>query len=901
MNRDPKTRSGFDISALLFMALVCLISLLALTGWLLNQPVLASFHPAYIPMAPSTALIFLALGITWFLTIPNQPRRAIRILIQAVLVGLFFFVLLLAYRFLTGTGPDLEGWLFPAPTLFGQILTARMAPLSALGFILLIPASFLMTIRVQGGFNKDLVGGIALVVFLLGFMILLGYLFGAPLFYGGTIIPVALPTALSFWFFSLGLILTAGPTCWPAREFIGFAIKPYLLRTIIPTTIILVLALGYISTVLKTWINNPSLELAIEVFVTLSIVIPIIFLITNKLSGTFEHGIQAQNLQEAVYRIAAAVGTTQSIDDLYVQIHQIISSVMPAENFYITLYDKTADLLQFPYFKDAEDEPFVGGIQPGKGLTAYVLRTGKSLLCSQTVHDELERRGEVKLLGVPSAIWLGVPLIMDGTTIGAMVVQHYSDPKAYSEREQHMLEFVSTQVGIAINRKRAEQALRQSETELRALFASMQDAVLVIDRDGVYRKIAPTNPELLVKPPEELLNKHLHDFFPPEEVETYLKVIQEVLDSNQTTRIEYKLNVGDRPLWFGTAISMLTEDTTLWVAHDITQRKHFELVQNAIFKIAQAAITSEGMEVLYRSIHSILGELIPAENFYIALYDPDCNLIHFPYYIDQYDDQPPTPMPLQGLTGYVIRTGHPLLVTRAELERMVQHGEVDVVGTLGEDWLGAPLKVEGRTIGVMAVQTYQPEIHYTRDDQNFMEFASTQVAQAIERKRSEEALRNLSLTDELTGLYNRRGFTVLAEQQMKLAHRMKRRMLLLFGDVDGLKTINDSHGHPVGDLALKEVASIMKETFREVDIVARLGGDEFVILAPDASGESVDTLVERLQTTLQVRNQQSVRPYKLNVSLGIANYDPQAPCSLDELITRADADMYKQKQARISE
>jgi len=86
-----------------------------------------------------------------------------------------------------------------------------------------------------------------------------------------------------------------------------------------------------------------------------------------------------------------------------------------------------------------------------------------------------------------------------------------------------------------------------------------------------------------------------------------------------------------------------------------------------------------------------------------------------------------------------------------------------------------------------------------------------------------------------------------------------------------------------------------------VDIVARLGGDEFVILAPDASGESVDTLVERLQTTLQVRNQQSVRPYKLNVSLGIANYDPQAPCSLDELITRADADMYKQKQARISE
>ena len=124
----------------------------------------------------------------------------------------------------------------------------------------------------------------------------------------------------------------------------------------------------------------------------------------------------------------------------------------------------------------------MGGIQPGKGLTAYVLRTGKSLLCTQAVHDELERQGEVKLLGVPSAIWLGVPLMVEGKTIGAMVVQHYSDPKAYGEREQHMLEFVSTQVAIAITRKRAEDALRQSEAELRALFASMRDVVMVIDQ-----------------------------------------------------------------------------------------------------------------------------------------------------------------------------------------------------------------------------------------------------------------------------------------------------------------------------------------------------------------------------------------------------------------------------------
>ena len=179
---------------------------------------------------------------------------------------------------------------------------------------------------------------------------------------------------------------------------------------------------------------------------------------------------QTEKLQEAVYQIATATETTHSLDELYEQIHRIVSSVMPAENFYISLYDEAQDLLHFSYFRDAADEPYVKGIQPGRGLTAYVLRTGRSLLCTQAVHDELERRGDVKLLGVPSAIWLGVPLLVEGKTIGAMVVQHYSDPKAYGVREQTMLEFVSGQVASAIQRKQAEEQLMESEARYRGLF-----------------------------------------------------------------------------------------------------------------------------------------------------------------------------------------------------------------------------------------------------------------------------------------------------------------------------------------------------------------------------------------------------------------------------------------------
>lgn len=898
VNQKDQARSKNDLFAPLLMAGVGFFCLMALTGWMINQPVLASLNQNFIPMAPSSALLFLALVTAWFLNKRFRPRRGVRVLVWLLLAGCFLIVLILAYRFLTGAGLDLEQWLYPTPTLFGQIFSGRMSPMSALGFSMLIPASFFLTLKKPGRRMGNLVGSLSLLVFILASINLIGYLFGTPLFYGGSIIPVALTSALCFWFFSLALMLEAGPKSFPAKYFSGDKLRSQLMRIFIPLTVTMILLQGVLSNMTSRWIQNPALRDSLAVLIACLIIIVIVSTIVKQLGIYVEQGEQAQKLQEAVYRIAATVENAMSIDDLYAQIHVIISSVMPAKNFYITLVDETTNLLQFPYFKDAEDEPFVEGAQPGKGLTAYVLRTGRSLLCTQAVLDELERCGEVKLLGVLPAIWLGVPLIVGGTTIGAMVVQHYSNPNAYGEREQKMLEFVSAQVAIAITRKRAVDALHKSEAELRALFASMEEAVFVIDRNGVYSSIAPTNPQLLITTPEELLNKTLFDFFPPAEADRYLQAVRQVLDSKQTTRIEYQLSIRDKPVWFGSSISLLTEDSTLWVAHDITQSKRFELVQDALYRITQAAITSEGMDVLYRSIHSILGELIPAENFYIALYDPETDLIDFPYYIDQYDAKPPESMPIQGLTGYVIRTERPFLATREELDRLVQTGEVEVIGTLGVDWLGAPLKVEGRTIGVMTVQSYQPEIHYNRDDLNLLEFVSTQVAQAIERKRSEEALRNLSLTDDLTGLYNRRAFTMLAEQQMKLTHRLQRRMLLLFGDVDNLKIINDTHGHPMGDQALKEVASVLKETFREVDIIARLGGDEFVILAPDASVESVDTLVERLQDTLRARNQAAERPYQLTVSVGIANYDPEQPCLVDELIARADVEMYRHKHSR---
>ncbi len=169
-----------------------------------------------------------------------------------------------------------------------------------------------------------------------------------------------------------------------------------------------------------------------------------------------------------------------------------------------------------------------------------------------------------------------------------------------------------------------------------------------------------------------------------------------------------------------------------------------------------------------------------------------------------------------------------------------------------------------------------------------------------ERKKMEEGLVTLSITDLLTGLYNRRGFIMFAEQQLKLSDRAKRSMLLFFTDLDGMKWINDTLGHEEGDKALIEVASALKETFRSSDIIARMGGDEFAILAIDTTDINPEIIITRLQNLIDIRNRQENRRYTLSVSVGSSFYDPENPRSIDNLMAEADRLMYEHKRSKKS-
>lgn len=166
------------------------------------------------------------------------------------------------------------------------------------------------------------------------------------------------------------------------------------------------------------------------------------------------------------------------------------------------------------------------------------------------------------------------------------------------------------------------------------------------------------------------------------------------------------------------------------------------------------------------------------------------------------------------------------------------------------------------------------------------------------RKRAEEELLSLAVSDELTGLYNRRGFNLAAQQEMKHAHRNVQGLGLLFLDIDGLKNINDLMGHSRGDAALVTVASLLRRSFRDSDIIARWGGDEFVVLALDVPMGCVDTLLDRFQENLALHNGQEPGDLLLSVSVGLASYDPEAPVELDELVRQADKRMYLHKKKK---
>ncbi len=174
---------------------------------------------------------------------------------------------------------------------------------------------------------------------------------------------------------------------------------------------------------------------------------------------------------------------------------------------------------------------------------------------------------------------------------------------------------------------------------------------------------------------------------------------------------------------------------------DITERRQEERIREAVYKISEAAVTAKDLSELYAEVHRIVGTLMPAQNFYIALHDPKTDMLSFPYFVDEEESTPAPYKAGRGLTEYVLRSGRPFYASTEGYEKLVALGEVVRIGPMSIDWVGVPLVAQGRTIGVLVLQTYQEGVRYGEQERDVLSYVSEQIAMAIERKRTEEALR----------------------------------------------------------------------------------------------------------------------------------------------------------------
>ncbi len=455
-------------------------------------------------------------------------------------------------------------------------------------------------------------------------------------------------------------------------------------------------------------------------------------------------------IQAAVTDISDAALTAPSLESLIKAIHKAISTLVPAKNFYVALYDAQNDWTTYPYFVDERDEP-IPPQKLGRGLTGYVIRTGKVLRTTPEIFSDLIASGEVESRGTTSVDWLGVPLRSETAIRGVMAIQSYDPLVRITPRHQEILTVLAGQSAASIERVLAREALSKSEADLRALFSSMQDVVLVVDRDTRYIRIAPTNPSRLFRPPEDLLGKRMDELLPPETHEPFRAAILKALESDEAVQIEYQLPVENQVYWFLANLSKLNENEVFWVARDITDRKHSEEIlqrRNKYLAISAEVgklVTStldltkiftetviqvkEGFGLYFAAIYSI------EETGFIAglrgaTGEAGEQLLASKYSVG---------VGSQSIVGMVAESGTAKLIENVNNEPLYDPHPL-LPNTRSE--VAIPLRIGSRTVAVLDLHSSQQSA-FTEDDMSVLQLLSDQVAVAIDNARSYELSQQL--------------------------------------------------------------------------------------------------------------------------------------------------------------
>lgn len=448
-------------------------------------------------------------------------------------------------------------------------------------------------------------------------------------------------------------------------------------------------------------------------------------------------------------------------------------------------------------------------------------------------------------------------------------------------------------------RKKAEEELQRSEERYRSLITQSSEGIFIVDPHS--KKIQEANLvflSMLGYTQAEVETLTLYDIVAASRASVDMNVAT-VLQSGKVfiAPRQYRHKNGsllDVEIQ-ASLISYGQSQIVLVSVTDISERKRSEALQSALYHIAEKTASARDLPEFYRSIHGIISELMSTRNFYIALYDSATDMMSFPYFVDEFDTTPPMQYPTRNLTGYVLRTGKPLLATPEVFEDLVHKGEVEEFGSPSIDWLGVPLKTGDATLGVLVVQSYSKNVRLTEREKEVLTFISRHIAGALERKRAEETIRHQAYHDVLTLLPNRMLFKDRFSQALAQAQRYKHMVAMLFLDLDRFKTINDTLGHAVGDRLLQGVAERLSSCLRDGDTIARLGGDEFMVLIPgihqpEDAAKVADKILQSVRPSFQFERHE----LHITTSIGISLY-PHDGEDAETLFKNADVALYRAK------
>ncbi len=432
------------------------------------------------------------------------------------------------------------------------------------------------------------------------------------------------------------------------------------------------------------------------------------------------------------------------------------------------------------------------------------------------------------------------------------------------------------------------------ELFLKKITDMLLDVICVVDAEGHYTFISGACKRIFGYSQEELIGRNMIDLVLPDDRARTLQAASEVMNGKSTKHFENRYLRKD-----GRVVDMMwsahwsqADGVRLAVGRDITELKRAARLKSALYEISEAAHAAEDLGALYSHVHAIIAELLPTEHFSVARYDESSKQLSFHYFSDGHDTrQEPGPLSEASPIAQVIRSGKAGMGTAdGAVAADTKPGDVRV------NWLGAPLLAEAGVIGALVVETSSLRVRFTEEDKELLRFVSDQVASAIERKESDARLQHMARHDPLTDLPNRTLVKDRFETAVKQLRREKGHLGVLYLDLNDFKRVNDTYGHHLGDLLLREVAARIASCVREADTVGRLGGDEFVVILNGIRDQDCFELVSsKIRDALAVPFNVGGNRLTISASIGCAKF-PDDGDDWEQLFRRADETMYAAKR-----